>query len=58
MRNDIHHLSQVRTSHLYVFFDSVCSDSLPIIYLFAIELYDLHILTYIYIYFRYQVFIR
>ena len=44
MLSDIEHLFQVRIGHLYVFFDSICSGSLPIIYLFAIELYDLYIL--------------
>ena len=42
MLSDIEHLFQVRIGHLYVFFDSICSGSLPIIYLFAIELYDLY----------------
>ena len=44
MLSDIEHLFQVHIGHLYVFFDSIHSGSLPIIYLFAIELYDLYIL--------------
>lgn len=44
MLSDIEQNFQVCTGHLYVFFDSIYSGSLPIIYLFAIELYDLYIL--------------